>query len=199
MIGVIDYGMGNIFSVMNALRKIKANAEVIKKPIDLKKADAIIMPGVGSFDATMENLKPYQETLISALDSGTPFLGICMGLQALFERSEEGTNKGLGIIEGDVLRLPDNVMVPQMGWNDLKIKKETCLLVGIEDGDFFYFVHSYYGVPKDKKVIAATTEHGVQVTAAIIRDNIAAVQFHPEKSGEKGLLLLENFIRETKC
>lgn len=199
MIGVIDYGMGNIFSVMNALKKIKANAEIIKKADDLAKADAIIMPGVGSFDATMENLKPYQKPLISALDSGTPFLGICMGLQALFERSEEGKRKGLGIIEGDVLRLPDDVMVPQMGWNELTIKKRTCLLEGIEDGDFFYFVHSYYGVPKDKTIIAATTPHGVQVTAAIVKDNIAAVQFHPEKSGKKGLLLLENFIRETKC
>jgi glutamine amidotransferase len=199
MIAVVDYGMGNIHSVMNALKKICANAKVVKKPAEIKKADAVIVPGVGAFDPTMENLRPFQKDLLSVIESGTPYLGICMGLQALFEESEEGRLPGLGILEGTVVRLPETVLVPQMGWNQLKIKKNSKLLSGIDDGEFFYFVHSYHCVPADKSIVAATTDHGATVVAAVERDNITAVQFHPEKSGQRGLLILENFLRETKC
>lgn len=199
MIAVIDYGMGNIFSVMNALDKLCANAEIVRDPKKIKEANAIIIPGVGSFNKTIQNLTAYKKEIIDAIESGMPFLGICMGLQVLFEKSEEGVMDGFNIIKGRVVRLPNNVTVPQMGWNELKIKKNTRLLSGIEEGDFFYFVHSYHCIPEDKKIIAATTEYGTDVTAAIEKENIAAVQFHPEKSGEKGLLILENFLRETKC
>ena len=126
-------------------------------------------------------------------------LGICVGMQVLFERSEESPEEGLGWISGDVIRLPNSVLVPQMGWNTLSIKKEVEILEGIGEEDFFYFVHSYHCVPKDRSVLAATTDYGLELAAAVSRDNLFAVQFHPEKSGEKGLLLLENFVRLTRC
>ncbi len=127
-------------------------------------------------------------------------LGICIGLQVLFEESEESPGaRGLCWIKGKVVRLPDGVMIPQMGWNGLSIKRPVEMLEGISEGDMFYFVHSYYGRPDDRSVIAATTEHGVEVTAAIAKDNLFATQFHPEKSGAKGLKILENFVRSTRC
>jgi len=139
------------------------------------------------------------EKITSAIEDGVPFLGICLGIQILFERSQESPESGFGIIKGEVIRLPDNVLVPQMGWNELNIKRDTDIVRGIEDGDFFYFVHSYHCVPKDKKIVIATTEYGTEVVSVIERDNICAVQFHPEKSGVKGLLLLKNFLRGIKC
>ena len=126
--------------------------------------------------------------------------GICIGMQVLFEESEESPRaRGLGWIKGKVVRLPDGVMIPQMGWNSLTIKRPVQMFDGISDGDMFYFVHSYYGRPVDRSVIAATTEHGVEVTAAVVKDNLFATQFHPEKSGAKGLKILENFVRSTRC
>ena len=126
-------------------------------------------------------------------------LGICVGMQLLFEKSEESPDKGLGWVDGQVIRLPDTVLIPQMGWNELSIKMDVEILDGIDEGDRFYFVHSYHCVPKDSSVIAATTDYEMEITAAISRDNLFAVQFHPEKSGPKGLSILENFVRLTRC
>ena len=127
-------------------------------------------------------------------------LGICVGMQVLFQESEESPGApGLGWIEGKVVRLPDGVMIPQMGWNSLSIKRPVEILDGISDGDMFYFVHSYYGQPIDRSIVAATTEHGVELTAAVHKDNLFATQFHPEKSGPKGLRILENFVRSARC
>jgi glutamine amidotransferase len=148
----------------------------------------------------MDRLSRFEGALLKAFLEGTPILGICIGLQVLFEQSEESPgSKGLGWIKGNVVRLPEGVMIPQMGWNSLSVIRPVEMLEGISDGDMFYFVHSYYGVPADKSVVCATTHHGVDVTAAIAKDNLFATQFHPEKSGVKGLKILENFVRSTRC
>lgn len=199
MIAIVDYGMGNIFSIRNALEKVEAEVKVIALPKELDNADGVIIPGVGSFGEGMKQLLPFEEKITSAIESGIPFLGICLGMQILFEKSQESPDSGFGIIKGGVIRLPHKVLVPQMGWNELNIKRDIDLLGGIEDGDFFYFVHSYHCVPEDTGVVAATTEYGTDVVAVIAQDNLFAVQFHPEKSGEKGLLLLKNFLRYIKC
>jgi glutamine amidotransferase len=200
MIAIVDYGMGNLFSIYNALQKVEAAPQIAQQPEELKGADGIVIPGVGAFGKCMERLSRFESALGRALESGVPMLGICIGLQVLFERSEESPGaKGLGWIKGEVVKLPEGVMIPQMGWNSLTIERQVPILEGIKDGDMFYFVHSYYGVPEDRTLIAATTEHGVKVTAAVSKDNLSATQFHPEKSGETGLLILKNFVRSTRC
>jgi glutamine amidotransferase len=200
MIAIVDYGMGNLFSIYNALIQVKADPRIIDEPEGLAGADGVVVPGVGAFGRCMEKLSRFEGALRQSLEDGTPMLGICIGLQVLFEESEESHGaRGLGWIRGRVVRLPEGVMIPQMGWNSLSIKRHVEMLDGISDGDMFYFVHSYYGSPEDRSVIAATTEHGVEVTAALARDNLFATQFHPEKSGAKGLKILENFVRSTRC
>jgi glutamine amidotransferase len=200
MITIVDYGMGNLFSIYNALVHVKAGPQIISEPEGLKGADGIVVPGVGAFGRCMDRLSRFEGALSRALEDGTPMLGICVGLQVLFDESEENPGvRGFGWIRGRVVRLPDGVMIPQMGWNSLSIKRHVEMLDGISDGDMFYFVHSYHARPEDRSVIAATTEHGVDVTAALERGNLFATQFHPEKSGTKGLKILENFVRSTRC
>ncbi|MEA1865436.1 MAG: imidazole glycerol phosphate synthase subunit HisH [Euryarchaeota archaeon] len=199
MIAIIDYGMGNLRSIHNALAKVGGNPVIISdsKSLSDLDADAVVIPGVGSFGDAMRNLAPFADGLLELVDSGTPLLGICIGMQVLFERSEESDVAGFGLIKGDVIRLPDGVKIPQMGWNELTLhrnNRDSDLLAGIDDGDFFYFVHSYYCVPDDERVIAATTDYGVDMAAVVEKDNIHAVQFHPEKSSKKGLLILKNFV-----
>jgi glutamine amidotransferase len=200
MIAIVDYGMGNLFSIYNALVHVKGAPEIVLEPDELAGADGIVVPGVGAFGKCMERLSRFEGALHEALASGTPTLGICIGMQVLFEKSQEspGAN-GMGWIRGEVIRLPEGVVVPQMGWNDLSIKRPVELLDGIADGDLFYFVHSYHCLPADRSIIAATTDYGTEVTAMISKDNLSATQFHPEKSGQKGLLILENFVRSTRC
>lgn len=198
-IAVVDYGVGNLFSIYNALERIGAGPKLVAEPQELAGFDGIVVPGVGSFGRCMRRLSRFETSLREALVERTPILGICVGMQVLFDRSEESPEEGLGWIKGDVIRLPDLVLVPQMGWNTLSIKKEVEILEGIRDDDFFYFVHSYHCVPIDPSVVAATTEYGQKVAAAVFRDNLFAVQFHPEKSGEKGLSILENFVRLSRC
>ncbi|MBN2251589.1 MAG: imidazole glycerol phosphate synthase subunit HisH [Candidatus Altiarchaeota archaeon] len=199
MIAIIDYGMGNLYSIRNAFLKVGAKAEIVKEPAALKDADAIVLPGVGAFDSAMRNLAPLKDDIIDTVGSGTPFMGICLGMQVLFEGSEEGTEKGLSVLSGRVVRLPETVLIPQMGWNELEIKKSIDLLDGISEGDFFYFVHSYYCEPKDAPVVVASVEYGTDLTAVVAQDNIFGLQFHPEKSGPKGLAILENFTGCVRC
>ena len=197
---IVDYGMGNLFSIYNALDHVGGNPRFARDPEDLKGAKAIVVPGVGAFGSCMSQLSRFSESLWQHLQDGVPILGICVGMQVLFQVSEESPGApGLGWIAGKVIRLPDGVMIPQMGWNSLAIRHRSEMLDGISDGDMFYFVHSYYARPEDDSVIAATTEHGVEVTAAIQKDNLFATQFHPEKSGPKGLQILKNFVRASRC
>jgi len=198
-IAVVDYGVGNLFSIYNALDRIGAGPALAREPEEIGPFDGIVVPGVGSFGRCMRRLSRFEPALREALEEGTPILGICVGMQVLFEGSEESPEEGLGWIDGRVVRLPDSVLVPQMGWNTLSIRREVEILEGISDDDFFYFVHSYHCVPADPSVIAATTEYGTEVAAAVSRENLFAVQFHPEKSGEKGLSILENFVRLSRC
>ncbi|MBN1323620.1 MAG: imidazole glycerol phosphate synthase subunit HisH [Methanotrichaceae archaeon] len=200
MIAIVDYEMGNLFSIYNALDHIGASPQIITQPSELQKADGIVVPGVGSFGMCMERLGPFERNLREALEKGVPILGICIGMQVLFERSEESPEAhGFGWLEGEVIRLPADVMIPQMGWNDISINSKVEILDGISEGDRFYFVHSYHCVPADNSLVVATTNHGVDIVAVISRDNLCATQFHPEKSGPKGLMILENFVRSTRC
>ncbi len=199
MIAIIDYGMGNLRSIHNALTKVGGDPAIVSDSRNLSGADGIVIPGVGSFGDAMHNLTPFADRLFDSVDSGTPLLGICIGMQVLFDRSEESDSVGFGLIKGDVVRLPDGVKIPQMGWNELTIHRDTDLLAGIDDGDFFYFVHSYYCVPDDLGIISATTDYGVDLACVVSKENVHTVQFHPEKSSKKGLQLLENFVEMTRC
>jgi glutamine amidotransferase len=206
---VIDYGMGNLHSVAKALEKasrplngfeiIVTNDEEI-----IKSAQALVLPGVGAFAKGIENLKKLRLIPIvrDSISNGKPFLGICLGFQILFSESEEhGPVKGLNILEGKVVRFPENLKVPHMGWNQIKIKNEKSkikIFKNIPNNSFFYFVHSYYVVPKEKEIISAITKYGVEFASAIEKNNIYGVQFHPEKSQNLGLKLLENFINIIK-
>jgi glutamine amidotransferase len=205
MIIIVDYGMGNLRSVHKAMERVGYDAQVTADPQEVLKASKIILPGVGAFRDCMHNLEDSHllEPVIKSIEAGKPFLGICLGLQLLFEESDEfGLHKGMGILPGRVRRFAEDIRdpetnqpypIPHMGWNTIEIKKETPLFAGIKNNSFFYFVHSYYALPKDLKDIAATTPYGIEFACAVQRDNIHAVQFHPEKSQEVGLQMLRNF------
>ena len=197
MICVIDYGAGNLHSVLNALHYLDAEATVIAEAQQLATADAVILPGVGSFGDAMQKLRAagLDQAIREYIQSDRPFLGICLGLQLLFESSDESPGiAGLGILEGTISRIPDGQLkVPHIGWNSLDICKNNGILAGM-DQPYVYFVHSYYLTAKDRSIVSATTQYGVTIDAAIQRGNLEAVQFHPEKSGETGLQMLRNFI-----
>jgi glutamine amidotransferase len=207
MIAIVDYGMGNLRSVHKAVEQVGGAARIIPDPEGIKDASKIILPGVGAFRDCMHNLasRGLLEPLVTAIAAGKPFLGICLGLQLLFDESDEfGTYRGMGVLPGKVTRFPDAITdsedatplpIPHMGWNTIEIKKDTPLFAGIESGSYFYFVHSYYAIPADPGDIVATTSYGIEFACAVQRSNISAVQFHPEKSQEKGLRLLRNFVR----
>ncbi len=200
MITIIDYGSGNLKSIKNGFKKINAEAIVSSSLKDINDAEALVLPGVGAFGTAMENLDKYKDSIINHVDLNKPFLGICLGLQVLFTSSEETPNiQGLDIFKGEVLHFPDflklhDLKIPQMGWNQLEIRNKCPILESMSD-DFMYFVHSYYVNPDDKDIIAATVNYGIDVPAVICKENIFATQFHPEKSGEKGLQILENFVK----
>ncbi|OGP16063.1 MAG: imidazole glycerol phosphate synthase, glutamine amidotransferase subunit [Deltaproteobacteria bacterium GWA2_55_10] len=200
MIAIIDYDMGNLRSVAKAFEKVGATAAVTRDPKAILNASHVVLPGVGAFKDCMRNLDEYGliDPIIKSIESGKPFLGICLGLQLLFDESMEfGRHKGLGVIKGKVVRFPEGtgLKVPHMGWNEANKRKDSPLLSGIEDDTFFYFVHSYYAVPEDRSVDLTTTGYGMDFTSSIMKDNIMACQFHPEKSQKPGLKVLENFSR----
>lgn len=194
MIVIIDYGSGNLKSIKNGFSKIGEDAIISNDHYIIEKADALILPGVGAFGNTMEQINDFKELIHDHIDEGKPFLGVCLGQQILFTKSEESYGvKGLDILKGDVIRLPEGLKIPHMGWNNLKIKNKCPLFEGM-DNEYMYFVHSFYVRPEDESVITATTSYGIDIPAAICKDNIFATQFHPEKSGEAGLNILRNFI-----
>jgi len=200
MIVIVDYGMGNLRSVAKAVEALEAEVRVSSLPKDIEQADKLILPGVGAFPAAMRELwdRKLVEPIAAALRSGRPYLGICLGLQLLFERSEEGGGApGFGLLPGFVKRLPsaNGLKVPHMGWNQIARARRACpLLEGIPDGSYFYFVHSYYGDPTTYADVTLETDYGTRFASMVWRDNIFATQFHPEKSQALGLRLLRNFI-----
>jgi glutamine amidotransferase len=198
VIKIVDYGMGNLRSVQKAFEKIGADAHVVSSPADLEGAEKLVLPGVGAFRDAIAELKrtgldrPVREHI--AADK--PFLGICLGLQLLFDVSyEDGQWEGLGVLRGKVVRFADqaDLKIPHMGWNSLDFAQPARIFEGVPEGSSVYFVHSYYVVPEDESVIAARTEHGTRFVSAVARHNLFATQFHPEKSQNVGLRLLTNF------
>ncbi|MDI6723874.1 MAG: imidazole glycerol phosphate synthase subunit HisH [Methanobacterium sp.] len=196
MISIMDYGTGNLKSIRNGFLKVGVDATITRDPYKIEKADALILPGVGAFGRAMKHLEDYKDLIHDYINSGKPFLGVCLGLQLLFTKSQEDEGiKGLDVFKGEVLRLPEGLKIPHMGWNNLKIVNK-CPIFKETGNDYVYFVHSYYVKPEDESIIAATTDYGIDVTAAICKDNVFATQFHPEKSGEVGLNILKNFVKE---
>ena len=199
MIAMIDYDAGNIKSVEKALQKLGADVVITKDPQVILNADKVILPGVGSFGDAMNNLRKYglDEVIHQVVGKGTPFLGICLGLQLLFERSDESPEAvGLGILEGEILRIPDadGLKIPHMGWNSLHLQNNGRLFKGLKENDYVYFVHSYYLKAQDESIVKATTNYSVNIHASVEKDNVFACQFHPEKSSDVGLQILKNFV-----
>ncbi len=196
-VALIEYGAGNVASVERALRRLGATTERVSDPTGLRRAQAAILPGVGHFAALMRGLdqRSLRAPLAAALRAGLPFLGICLGLQALFEASEEAPAvAGLAFLRGTIQSLPARPKLPHMGWNQIARERPSLLLKGIPDDAYFYFAHSFAAIEADEAVVA-TCLHGVEFVAALERENLFAVQFHPEKSGEAGAGLLDNFLR----
>lgn len=198
MIAIIDYDAGNIKSVEKALQLLDEEVLLTREREELLRADKVILPGVGSFGDAMENLHRYGlvDVIHEIAERGTPFLGICLGLQLMFERSEESPGvKGLGLFQGEILRIPDKegLKIPHMGWNSLHLQNNGRLFEGIPEQSYVYFVHSYYLKASDESIVKATTEYSTQIHASVEKGNIFACQFHPEKSSDVGLAILRNF------
>ena len=201
MLAVIDYGAGNLRSVLHALNYLRADdIRLVRRPAELAGAEKIILPGVGAFGACMAQMRAQDlvEPLKDALAAGIPYLGICVGMQMLFEVGEEmGEHKGLGLLAGRVIRFPPFVdrKVPHMGWNQLKVRRESDLLRGLGAANYVYFVHSYYCAPAAAEAVVASVDYGVEFAAFVQQGNICGVQFHPEKSQQTGLRILANFLQ----
>lgn len=199
MIAIIDYDAGNIKSVEKAMILLGQEVTITGDREEILKADKVILPGVGAFGDAMENLRRtgLDRVIRETVDKGTPFLGICLGLQLLFERSDEAPGvDGLGILKGEIVRIPeaDGLKIPHMGWNSLHLEHDGRLFLGIREGEYVYFVHSYYLKAEDENIVKASTEYGVHIHASVEQDNVFACQFHPEKSSDAGIRILKNFV-----
>ena len=199
MIAIIDYDAGNIKSVEKALQKLGADVVITKDADVILNAEKVILPGVGAFGDAMSNLKRYglDDVIRQVVAKGTPFLGICLGLQLLFERSDETPGvEGLGILKGEILRIPDkdDLKIPHMGWNSLHLQHGGRLFAGLEEQSYVYFVHSYYLKAEEEEIVKATTDYSVNIHASVEKGNVFACQFHPEKSSDVGLRILKNFV-----
>jgi len=196
MIAIVDYGIGNLRSVQRAFEYVGAEVAVTADRATIEAASAVVLPGVGAFGQAMANLERagLSEVIRHVIAQGRPFLGICLGLQLLFEESEEmGQHRGLGVFGGQVKRFDVDLKVPQIGWNQIHIRRASPLLEGVADGSYAYFVHSYYVAPADPEIVLATTDYGIDYASIIGQDNVFGIQFHPEKSQAVGLRILRNF------
>ena len=199
LISVINYGVGNLRSVKKGLERTGAKVRIACNLRDIHEADAIVLPGVGAFSVAINNLNSLSYVLRQFIEEGKQLLGICLGLQLLFTKSSEGGSiDGLNLISGDIVKLPERVKIPQIGWNTVKFVKPHPLLEGIKDNSYFYFAHSYIPQPLEKEVIIATTEYGMRFPSVVAKQNVFATQFHPEKSSKTGLTILKNFVKETR-
>lgn len=195
----MNYGVGNLRSIRKGLEKSGAQVIVTHSPEDLKKADSIVLPGVGAFAPAVKNMIPITDIVSEVAKNGKPIFGICLGLQLLFTRSTEGGSiNGLNFLAGEVVKLPESVKTPQMGWNTIDFAQFHPLLDGVKDHSYVYFVHSYYPQPRNSDVIVATTEYGVRFASMVVKKNFFATQFHPEKSSKTGLTILKNFVNIVK-
>ncbi len=199
MIAIIDYDAGNIKSVEKAMRYLGQDVEITRDREKILAADKVILPGVGAFGDAMEKIRQYglDEVIRQVVDRGTPFLGICLGLQLLFEESEESPGaRGLGILKGKIRRIPagEGLKIPHMGWNTLELSGDGRLFKGVPEEPFVYFVHSYYLEAQDEEIVKAVTWYGTKIHASVEKGNVFACQFHPEKSSSTGLLMLKNFV-----
>ncbi|MBS7655105.1 imidazole glycerol phosphate synthase subunit HisH [Candidatus Bathyarchaeota archaeon] len=192
---ILNYGVGNLRSVSKALENCKATVKITSGLKDVKEADAIVLPGVGAFKEARKKIKGLEYVIKDFVNSGKFTLGICLGLQLLFTKSfEGGVISGLNLLKGNIVKLPETVKLPHIGWNTIKIIKDDDILNGVKDEAFMYFVHSYIAKPEDFKIVLSTTNYGVVFPSIIAKNNIYATQFHPEKSGDNGLKILENFV-----
>jgi glutamine amidotransferase len=206
-IAIFDYGAGNLFSLKTALERNGAeNVSILHKLNDVEDFNGLILPGVGNFDPAIKSVEPSKGAMVQAVENaikgGVPILGICLGMEMLFKKSEEGTLDGLKILDGEVIMLPKiRVKIPHMGWNNIAItRKDSKLLRGVPNGAWVYFVHSYYAKPTDKSLVAATAAYGSVIPALVENGNLFGTQFHPEKSGSVGAIMIKNFLKEcTLC
>ena len=198
-LAIFDYGAGNIFSLKNSLEKAGATVDIITDFDKPNIYSGLLLPGVGNFDPAIKNIcKSSKTDFNDYVKDNTPVLGICLGMEMFFEKSEEGNEKGLGVIEGDVIVLPSSMKVPHMGWNNLEIKKSGKILEGVKNESWVYFVHSYRVNPTNYDAITAESDYGIKVPAVIEQDNFFGTQFHPEKSGKVGKIMIQNFLDVCK-
>ena len=198
-VAIFDYGAGNIFSLKTSLEKNGANVDIITSFDQSKEYDGLLLPGVGNFDPAIRSIRDYSALGFNDfVKDKIPVLGICLGMEMFFQQSEEGKEKGLDILNGEVVLLPKDMKIPHMGWNSLQIKKQSKILNGIDDGSWVYFVHSYRAKPLDEQIVVADADYGINVPAVVEKGIYFGTQFHPEKSGKVGSLMIKNFLRECK-
>ncbi|MEX0764998.1 MAG: imidazole glycerol phosphate synthase subunit HisH [Nitrosopumilaceae archaeon] len=197
-VAIFDYGAGNIFSLKSSLEKNGAEVDVITGLNHTNGYSGLLLPGVGNFDPAINSLTSSKRAFVDIVKNQMPVLGICLGMEMFFEKSEEGKASGLGVLEGEVILLPNKFKIPHMGWNDLQIKKPSKLLDGVKDGSWVYFVHSYRAKPKNMEIVKADSDYGISVPAVIESGSLFGTQFHPEKSGKVGSIMINNFLRECK-
>jgi glutamine amidotransferase len=197
-VAIFDYGAGNIFSLKNSLEKVGATVDIITNFDDTNTYSGLLLPGVGNFDPAMNSIRDFSKIQFQDYVGNMPVLGICLGMEMFFAKSEEGKERGLDVIDGEVVILPSSMKVPHMGWNNLEIKKPGKILEGVENGSWAYFVHSYRVKPESNDVITAESDYGIKVPAVVEHENFFGTQFHPEKSSIVGKIMLENFLKECK-
>ena len=197
-VAIFDYGAGNIFSLKSSLEKNDGEVDIITNLNHSNNYSGLLLPGVGNFDPAIHSLDSSKKAFTDIIKHQIPVLGICLGMEMFFEKSEEGKESGLGVLEGEVILLPNKLKIPHMGWNDLQIKKPSKLLEGVKEGSWVYFVHSYRAKPKNTDIVKANSDYGISVPAVIESGPLYGTQFHPEKSGKVGSIMIKNFLRECK-